>query len=159
MQACRIPSLADTSQEAVGFTNDIPMYYLFNKCSKKYSSSLCSHSIPWLGEGLSMQLPHLPIFRYPLPDDPYTNIPFKYHWMVLGGIMANGIWMASEWYLNGFFMILCIQCTVQWYWMVSKITVENTTESCWNTIECSNGTQWYSMVFNGIQWYTIGTFL
>ena len=32
------------------------------------SSSLCSHSVPWLGEGLSMLLPHLPILRYPLPD-------------------------------------------------------------------------------------------
>ena len=32
------------------------------------SSSLCSHSAPWLGEGFSMLLPHLPILRYPLPD-------------------------------------------------------------------------------------------
>ena len=31
------------------------------------SSLLCSHSVPWLGEGLSMLLPHLPILRYPLP--------------------------------------------------------------------------------------------
>ena len=28
-------------------------------------SSLCSHSVPWLGEGLSMLLPHLPILCYP----------------------------------------------------------------------------------------------
>ena len=32
------------------------------------SPSLCSRSVPWLGEGLSMLLPHLPILRYPLPD-------------------------------------------------------------------------------------------
>ena len=32
------------------------------------SSSLCSRSVPWLGEGLSILLPHLPILRYPLPD-------------------------------------------------------------------------------------------
>ena len=34
--------------------------------------------------------------------------------------------------------------------MVLQITIANTTESCWNTIEWSNGTEWYSMVFNGI---------
>ena len=32
------------------------------------SSSLCNHGVPWLGEGLSMLLLHLPILRYPLPD-------------------------------------------------------------------------------------------
>ena len=32
------------------------------------SSSLCSHSVLWLGEGLSMLLPHLPILCYPLPN-------------------------------------------------------------------------------------------
>ena len=31
---------------------------------------------------------------------PYTKIPFKYHWIVLASIMAKGIWMVSEWYLN-----------------------------------------------------------
>ena len=31
------------------------------------SSSLCSCSVPWLGKGLSMLLPHVPILRYPLP--------------------------------------------------------------------------------------------
>ncbi len=29
---------------------------------------LCSHSVPWLDEGPSMLLPHLPILHYPLPD-------------------------------------------------------------------------------------------
>ena len=32
------------------------------------SSSLCSHNVPWMDEGLSMLLPHLPILSYPLPD-------------------------------------------------------------------------------------------
>ena len=45
-------------------TNFIDLY-LYNITS---SSSLCSHSVPWLGEGLSMLLPHLPVLRYPLPD-------------------------------------------------------------------------------------------
>ena len=31
-------------------------------------ASLCSHSVPLLGEGLSMLVPHLPSLRYPLPD-------------------------------------------------------------------------------------------
>ena len=39
---------------------------------------------------------------------------------------------------------------VQWYWMVLQITAENTIESYWNTIGWSNGTEWYSMVFNAI---------
>ena len=42
--------------------------------------------------------------------------------------------------------------------MVFLITVENTTESHWNIIEWSNGTEWYWMVFNGNQWYTISSF-
>ena len=33
-----------------------------------HRSSLCNYSVPWLGEGLSMLLPYLPILRYPLPD-------------------------------------------------------------------------------------------
>ena len=33
-----------------------------------YISSLCNHIVPWLVEGLSMLLPHLPILCYPLPD-------------------------------------------------------------------------------------------
>ena len=32
------------------------------------SSSLCSRSVPWLGEGLSMQSPNYPVLRCPLPD-------------------------------------------------------------------------------------------
>ena len=35
------------------------------------ASSLCSCSVPWLREGLSMLFPHLPILRYPLPDGPF----------------------------------------------------------------------------------------
>ena len=33
--------------------------------------SICSHSVLWLGEGLSILLPHPPISCaiYPLPDD------------------------------------------------------------------------------------------
>ena len=31
--------------------------------------------------------------------------------------------------------------------MVLQITAENTIESYWNTIERSNGTEWYSMVY------------
>ena len=34
---------------------------------KSFISSLCSHGVPWLGECLSMLLPHLPILRYPPP--------------------------------------------------------------------------------------------
>ena len=38
-------------------------------CAYRSSSlSLCCHSVPWLGEGLSMLLPHLPILRQHLPD-------------------------------------------------------------------------------------------
>ena len=32
--------------------------------------------------------------------DTLTKILFKYHWMVLGGIMAKGIWMVSDWYFD-----------------------------------------------------------
>ena len=58
------------------------------------SSPLCSRSVPWLGEGLCMLLPHLPILRYPPPVGTgsirrlsyagldivlYKNIPFTMH--------------------------------------------------------------------------------
>ena len=43
--------------------------------------------------------------------------------------------------------------------MVLHITADNTIESYRNTIEWSNGTEWYSIVFNGIQWHIIGSFL
>ena len=39
--------------------------------------------------------------------------------------------------------------------MAFKISVESTTESYWNIIEWSNGTEWDWMVFNSNQWYTI----
>ena len=83
---------------------------------------------------------------------PYKKIPFKYHWMVLGSIMANSIWMVSEWYLNGFLNDIL---DFVYHSMASQITVESTTESCWKIIEWYNGIQWYSMVFNGIQWYSM----
>ena len=31
------------------------------------------HSVPWLGEGLTMQLPHLPVLRYPLISPPSSR--------------------------------------------------------------------------------------
>ena len=39
-------------------------------------SSSCSHSDPWLGESLSMLLPHLPILRYPLPDGTLPEVVY-----------------------------------------------------------------------------------
>ena len=46
----------------------------------------------------------------PLKSIRGLKIPFKYHWiifngtwMVLGGIMAKGIWMVSEWFFEWYF--------------------------------------------------------
>ena len=83
-----------------------------------------------------------------LLEIPYKNIAFKYHWflygawMVLGGIMANAIWMVSEWFFEWYF---------EWYF---------------GFFVPFSGIEWYfklllrvplspadiSLILNGIQW-------
>ena len=91
-----------------------------------------------------------------IDDVPLQKIPFKPlngTWMVLGGIMAKGIRMVFEWFLNIFDSLYRSA-------VLNGIlnTVESTTESCWNIIEWFNGTKRYWMAFSGNQWYTIGSF-
>jgi len=59
--------------------------------------------------------------------------------MVLGVLWPR----VFEWYLNSILMIFFVLC---------KITTGSTTKSYWNIIE------WYWMILNGMQWYTIGSF-
>ena len=74
---------------------------------------------------------------------PYKTIPFKYHWMVLGGIMAKDIWMVSEWYfddiLDSLYRSMVLNGILHFHW-----------EYYWVLLKYHWMVQWYSMIFNGI---------
>ena len=58
--------------------------------------------------------------------------------------------MVSEWYLNGFLMIIWFLCTIQWYLKLPLRVPLSPAEISLNGPMVLNGIQWYSMVFNGI---------
>ena len=49
---------------------------------------MCSHSVPWLGEGLSMLLPYMPSLRCPVPE-----VYFFFLWLVRHSILATCLWL------------------------------------------------------------------
>ena len=79
---------------------------------------------------------------------PLQKIPFKYHWMVLGGIMAKGIWMVSEWYLNdileSLYRSMVLNGILNYHWLYH-----------WVLLKYHWMVQWYWMILNGIQWYSV----
>ena len=82
---------------------------------------------------------------------PFDQIPFKYHWTVLGGIIANGIWMVSEWYfdyiLDSLYRSMVLNGILNYHW-----------EYHWVLLKYHWIVQ-YWMVLSGIEWYTISSFL
>ena len=97
------------------------------------------------------------------------QIPFKYHWFL------NGFWMVFEWYLNGTWMVLG-GIMAKGIWLVSEWFLNDILNSILDSLYrsvVSNGIlnyrlgyhwvmlkyHWYWMVFNGNQWYSIGSFL
>ena len=60
-----------------------------------------------------------------------------------GPMVLNGI----KKYHWEYHWVLLKHLGTEWYWVVLQITIESIIESYLNTIEWSNGTEWYSVVF------------
>ena len=70
--------------------------------------------------------------------------------MVLGGIMAKGIWMVSEWCFEWYFGLFVMFSGIEWYFKLPLRVPLGPTEILLNGSMVLNDTESYSMVISGI---------